>query len=319
MTRAFWIQPRNAWWWFAAIVTAVSMVIAAVLSGLPFIAIDASAGALSFGLYLVFMFIGWQVLARTPIAPDHPFQTIAAAMAWGSLGSLGTVLVFGTGITNLANVVNNASLVASFGGAIPEEPVKLLGVLIVYQLARKWVWHPAHFVVLGMAAGLGFDIVENMVYGSGGALLDPNSDIRTILTVWGLRLMVGTLAHMVWTGIAGYGLGQMVIEGRKSGVSWLFVAIALHFLFNVAWDFEHLIGAAYAETATISVLVALWLVSVSILIWIWTKVLAPYRTARDHRAALANTAAQPAISADHHVPGPQAGYTPNMPVYSDPS
>lgn len=215
-------------------------------------------GALFALLYLVLVI--W-LLSRTPLWPDFvtfrrtpgggkrrgegsTTQWVAASLLWGAFVSFGLVMLFGLSVMDLTTKLGLDFFMASFTGAYPEEIAKSLGVALILlsfrQLNRPW-----HGLATGALVGLGFEVNENLIYGSTGALLDPNSDLDGMLMMWGYRMVLGPLIHTILSAFAGYGIALALFRAHKTvawrwGVAcaWIFLAFILHFIWNLMWDTE---------------------------------------------------------------------------------
>lgn len=213
-------------------------------------------GAVFSVLYLVIVI--W-LLSRTPLWPDFTSfgrmpagekrrghgsttQWVAASLLWGAFVSFGLVMVFGLSVMDLTTKLGLDFFMASFAGAYPEEIAKSLGIALILmsfrQLNRPW-----HGLATGALVGLGFEVNENLLYGSTGALLDPNSDLDGVLLMWGSRTVAGPLIHTILSAFAGYGIALALFRAHKTvawrwgvAVAWIGVAFALHFAWNLLWE-----------------------------------------------------------------------------------
>lgn len=177
----------------------------------------------------------------TPMWPRAPKAWYFSSLLWGGALALGAALLVGGSVTSLVAKLGLHDAGASFGGAYPEEIAKATGVAVILfafpALNRPW-----HGFVTGGLVGLGFEAVENVLYGVMGGMLDPNSDVVGTLQMWGLRLVVGPGLHVVFTSIAGLGIGLAFFRSgwglRKRigvGLGFLFIAFAAHFAWNYSW------------------------------------------------------------------------------------
>lgn len=282
----FWFQPKNAWWWLTHLLGLIFPLIGIALLGIPLVVIDTTTALLSIAIFAGLGLIAITALSRAKYAPDHSVVLIGLSFLYGAFIAVGLSLLMGVGIGNLTTLFGTPMFSASFGGAIPEETFKLFCVLIILNLTRRWVYHPAQLMVIGMGVGLGFDIIENMSYGANSAMMDANTDLTTMLSVWGIRLLAGPLAHMVWTGISAWGLGQFIFNKKVSGIGWLFFSMAAHFIFNAQWPFDVILPKGLVDIAAFGVITVVYLISLSILVRIW------FSTGDDYKKAKANYVAQ---------------------------
>lgn len=283
--QSFWLQPKNAWWWLAHLLGLIFPLAGIVLLGVPLIVIDTSAALLSVGLFVGVGLLMVFLLSRSKYAPDHGFVLVGLSFLYGAFISIGLTFLLGFGIGNLTTFLGTPIFSASFGGAVPEETLKLFCVLIILNLTRRWVYHPAQLMIIGMGVGLGFDVIENMSYGANTAMMDPNTDLMSVLSTWGVRLLAGPFAHMVWTGIAAWGLGQFVFNKRVSGIGWFFFSMTAHFLFNTQWPFEAFLPQYLLDLAVFAAITGIYLISLGVLIRIWFTVDKDYQQAKADYAA----------------------------------
>lgn len=282
----FWFQPKNAWWWMAHLLGMIFPLIGIVLLGLPLIIIDLPAALLSVALFVGVGLAMIFLLSRSTYAPEHGFVLVGLAFLYGAFISIGLTFLLGFGIGNLTTLLGTPMFTASFGGAVPEETLKLFCVLIILNLTRRWVYHPAQLMVIGMGVGLGFDVIENMSYGANAAVFDPNNDLAALLDTWGIRLLAGPFAHMVWTGIAAWGLGQFLFNKKVSGIGWFFFSMAAHFLFNTDWPFEAFLPRAYIEYGGFAAITVVYAISVAVLVWMWRTSADDFTKAKAQHVAL---------------------------------
>lgn len=253
------------------------IMIAAAVVGVPVALLIAVVGGLSaqwsiaIGVPLAVVYVvavtwGLSLLPQWPRMPRRSLMWwILACLAWGGGFTLIPVFLFAGGVMSTAEAIGWTDAIASFGGAYPEEPFKALGVLVILlifpRLNRPW-----HGLVTGALVGLGFETSENLLYGSMLAMIDPVADWRGALSGWGLRLVAGPFLHIIWTAIAGWGIGQALFAARRSvtwrlgvGLGWLFVAFAAHFLWNYMGPMAAVVATSILA-AVIQYPVVIWLI-----------------------------------------------------------
>lgn len=99
-----------------------------------------------------------------------------------------------------------------------EELVKLLAVYLAVYSAKHFD-EPVDGMIYAIAAGIGFSVVENVLYiSSFGLAIAP------------LRAVIASLAHASFSGIAGYYLGRakFSLQPTAEAARGLFVAAFLH-------------------------------------------------------------------------------------------
>jgi RsiW-degrading membrane proteinase PrsW (M82 family) len=155
--------------------------------------------------------------------------------------------------------LRNAGGVPPFAVGLIEEFAKLLvpaAVLLLFVVLRR-DRHPADGLLLGVACGAGFAVLETMGYalvalvGSGGNL----SLVNGLLVDRGL---LSPAAHMAWTGLAAAALWRAATEHWRTRAVVRFVVMylvvaALH----AGWD-STVSGWAHAGLAVVSLGMLLW-------------------------------------------------------------
>lgn len=238
-------------------------------SGVNFLVswVGASLGVLFSVLYVAFVL--W-LLSRSPMWPERGgagWRWVAASLLWGGGVSFLLVMLGGLPVLAITDRLGLRLISASLGGAYPEEIAKVLGVGVILFSFRA-LNRPWHGLVTGAVVGLGFEVVENAMYGSFGAILDPNTDVTGTLEMWGVRIFAGPGLHIVFSAVAGWGLGLAVFAAGRStawrlrtAAGWLFVAFALHFAWNLLYPEGWMMIANY-------IVVSLVMYPVFIVVWI---------------------------------------------------
>lgn len=182
------------------------------------------------------------VIRFSPLWPRAGAGYVVAALLWGATVSPLLVFPLASASLDLPARLGLDHFEASWGGAYPEETVKTLGVLIILFSFRRLV-RPWHGFVTGVLVGIGFEVVENAGYAVMGALYDPVSDMDGMLGMWGLRMVAGPFLHVLFTGMAGWGLGVAVFTAHRghlwrlgTGLLWVCVAFTAHFCWNIMHD-----------------------------------------------------------------------------------
>lgn len=178
------------------------------------------------------------------------------ALLWGSGVALFFVIVMTGPLSAFTEATHSTVFDASFAGAWPEEIVKGLGALTVL-LAFQQLNRPWHGVVVGALVGVGFEAIENVLYGATGGLQDPNSDMAGALGMWVARMIYGPFIHVCLSALVGYGLGRALYDAHRATsrryltvLGWWAVAFGLHFCWNITTDPSPL---AYARIIVVAV------------------------------------------------------------------
>ncbi|MCI0496847.1 MAG: PrsW family intramembrane metalloprotease [Thermoplasmata archaeon] len=169
----------------------------------------------------------------------EPRRGMLLALTWGMLstnlaivmeGAVGTISIFA-----LAVIV----------APVVEELVKPLGLLFL----RRWITDPLRGLVYGVTCGMGFAMVENLLYEA----FFLNQDLQTAANpvLWGsgslMRGLLSTMGHAVGTGLIGYAYGlhrHRLLTGRD--LDWYraphfaAMAVAIAIGLHASWN-----GSAY--------------------------------------------------------------------------
>ncbi|OFL58557.1 hypothetical protein HMPREF2760_00320 [Corynebacterium sp. HMSC065D07] len=199
-------------------------------------------GLISLLIGFAFLALGLYLWHLSPMWARPAKGWATASVLWGAGTAVSLALLSALPFSSLTKGVGWEESMMSWSGAYPEEFAKALGVVFVLlsfrQLNRPW-----HGFIVGALVGWGFEVFENVLYASLGAVMHPTSDWIGMLQMWGLRLVAGPGLHMSLTVIAGFGIGWAIYAAHKTwwwrlgvGVGALFVSFCLHFAWNYMWD-----------------------------------------------------------------------------------
>ncbi len=165
----------------------------------------------------------------------EPVRLVAAVFLWGATGAPLIALVVGTVHNSIGGWPGGNGLVwLVLGGPALEEALKAVAVLAVVFSSREFD-NPTDGIVYGTAAGLGFAVTENALYGlagSGGGALAVASllIVRTAFTAG-----VHALAGATFGGFVG---AAQLVRSRLRGAVLVGVglvsAVAVHGAWNLA-------------------------------------------------------------------------------------
>ncbi len=108
---------------------------------------------------------------------------------------------------------------------LAEESLKAAGLLLIYLLAARRFGRWTDGISHGMAAGLGFAAVENLLY-----FTQPQPDLMNLITLVLLRGVLFSLSHALFTAFTGLGFSFIYRYKRIGWPRW----VALFFGFGVA-------------------------------------------------------------------------------------
>jgi len=159
--------------------------------------------------------VGGGTVALTALVGGVIGVVTAGLLEYGTLKRLGALPMVGVGLI--------------------EEFAKLLVPAAIFLLVRRYS-HPADGLLLGVASGAGFAILETMGYAF-VVLIQSRGNLGVVDNVLFVRGILSPAAHMAWTGIAAAALWDAGAHrwGGRAGLRFAgaFVAVvALH----TAWD-----------------------------------------------------------------------------------
>ncbi|MDC3378815.1 PrsW family glutamic-type intramembrane protease [Planctomycetota bacterium] len=177
-----------------------------------------------------------------------PWRNFLACVVWGGTVGCGFSLVLnafgGSALGTFFSADSAAGLTTTVVAPLVEEVVKGLGVLALFWILHDEFDNVLEGMVLGAASGLGFALVENMVYDV-RFLVAEGGGTTTLLFMGTYRALVNALiGHPVYTAMTGAGLGLLREMPRSKRarlvmpVAGLAIAVTLHVLWN--WAAVHL-------------------------------------------------------------------------------
>jgi RsiW-degrading membrane proteinase PrsW (M82 family) len=164
--------------------------------------------------------------------PDYQLP-ISVLLICGLLGgALGTVA---------ASILESGSA-RRFGGTLPtlligliEESAKLMVPIIVLVISRDRAI-PADGLLVGVAVGAGFAVLETLGYGF-VTLLATHGDLVATESLLLIRGVLSPAAHIAWTGLAAAALWHARARGwRPSAVAAAVGTFALVVVMHAIWD-----------------------------------------------------------------------------------
>lgn len=173
----------------------------------------------------------------------EPVPLRVTAFAWGGLVATSAAIAGSAALQDILAKVGSPALAAEWGpalaGATVEELLKALGVVTIALLARSHINSTVDGFVYGALVGLGFQVVENVVFAVNAVALDSARDSvgPVIVTVLLRGFLGGLWSHALFTGLAGAGIAYALVRSDRSvRVRWAVAAA----LFAGAWGFHFL-------------------------------------------------------------------------------
>lgn len=122
------------------------------------------------------------------------------------------------------------------GVGLIEETAKLIVPLAILLIWDRHDRHPADGLLIGVASGAGFAVLETMGYAF-VTLVQSRGDLAVVQAVLFERSVLSPAAHMAWTGLTAAALWQAAAEHwRGRAVLRFAVIFVIAVLLHTAWD-----------------------------------------------------------------------------------
>jgi RsiW-degrading membrane proteinase PrsW (M82 family) len=167
------------------------------------------------------------------------------AVLWGGLVATSAAISGGTALQDLMAKLGSPRFAADWGpavsGALVEELVKVAGVLTIALIAPGQINSMVEGFVYGALVGLGFQVVEDVVFAVNAVVMDSGTDsVGPVITTFLVRGFLGGLwSHTLFTAVAGAGVAYALVRRDRPRVRRVAVMAALfgvsagfHFLWN---------------------------------------------------------------------------------------
>ncbi|MDO5681665.1 MAG: PrsW family glutamic-type intramembrane protease [Propionibacteriaceae bacterium] len=185
------------------------------------------------------------------------------AQGRGASGIVTLTAVFGGVIgTTSAGVLEYATLkqlpwTGMLAVGVIEEAVKLIAPVVVFLVIGRR--RPDLGVVIGVASGTGFAVLETMGYGL-TALVATQGNLAAVEQTLLLRALLSPAGHVAWTGLTCFALWRMGQTGRKYAGLGFAGAYLLAVLLHAVWDgtaslLVHVVLAALSSGILITLIV----------------------------------------------------------------
>jgi len=141
----------------------------------------------------------WISYTYTNQFDPEPRRAMLLALTWGMLAT--NIAILSEAVVPTTDIF----LLVAVAAPVLEELAKPIGLIFL----RKWIRTPLQGLVFGVTCGMGFAMVENLLYESYFVYTDIT--VGGIPIIWGYgslaRGLLSTLGHAVGTGLVGYAYG----------------------------------------------------------------------------------------------------------------
>jgi RsiW-degrading membrane proteinase PrsW (M82 family) len=241
-TRSLFQFREPAFWLFAIILVLTS--IYSFHEEILFHQLSPSGWALSWVLLLVYAIPVFLAIYFLDLFEREPWSLMIGAVLWGGVAA--TVMAglanghWGAVIARIGGPDFAARWTAAFTAPPVEETLKLIGVVLIYLIARDEIDDEMDGFVYGALVGLGFTVFEDIFY----FIAVFGGSTHGVLTGFFLRVISsGFYMHVAWAGLSGMGVAYFVsardrasFRRRFAVAAGLFLlAMFGHFLWNSPW------------------------------------------------------------------------------------
>ncbi|MFI5743085.1 PrsW family intramembrane metalloprotease [Streptomyces anulatus] len=210
---------------------------------------------------------------------QHPPLGFAMAFAWGGFAACYLAIPVNAAVQSLSSKLIGPQFTKEWGpalaGPINEETLKILGVILLIMIARTQFRTILSVVVLGAMIGLGFQIVEDLLYSLNTAIQFPYTNQAAPV---GLMLLVrgvfsGIWSHALYTSVAAFGIGYFVTRRHKPLIQRTAIAIgsfalawSMHFFWNSPW-LQDIGGGGVGGILVLSLVKGIPVLALGYLLW----------------------------------------------------
>jgi len=243
--RIRWLRARAlpAFWVFLGLLAAGGWRIASIARA-SFAAYPraATAAVVLFALYAVPVLL---LLRAVGYCGRGSALTLATALGWGGLVATSAAIAGNAAVQDLLAKLASPETAATWGSAISgagvEEIIKVLGVAAIALFVRPRFTGVVDGFVYGALVGLGFQVVENIVFALNAVAVAGEGDrVSPVVVTLLLRGFPGGLwSHTLFTGLAGAGVAYAMTRRDRpmavrllAGSAGVVAAAAIHFLWN---------------------------------------------------------------------------------------
>lgn len=224
-------QPRRPAFWLYCLLLTGGLHTAGMVAANGFMVMPAAAvlGALAWALYTLPLLALLRWLGVFRGQPAAPFLL---AFAWGGLGAVYLAVPANQAVFGLAAKLVSPAFSHAWGAALAgptdEEPLKLMGVVLLLLIAPGRFRTISSIMALGALVGLGFQVVEDYFYTINATFSHPTTNqLEPVLQNLIVRgVLCGIWSHAAYSSVAAFGVGWFVAHPEAPLLRRLLVAAA---------------------------------------------------------------------------------------------
>ncbi|MDI1465799.1 PrsW family intramembrane metalloprotease [Catellatospora sp. KI3] len=208
--------------------------------------------------------------------PEPPWL-LAGAFAWGAFPA--TLLALGVNKFFFEVVGWSDAVVATVVAPVIEESGKALGPLLIFWFMRRELSGVTDGLVYCGLSGVGFAMVENILYLGGHGFADANSQYgpysgaQLVFTMFLMRILLSGFAHPLFTSMTGVGIGIAARTPRRV-VRWCapICGLLLAMIMHGSWNLMAVLSAEYSPLfflyGYIAVMMPVFLTMIGVALWV---------------------------------------------------
>src|SRR6266508_3085876 len=214
-----WLRQPAYWLLMGLLLAGAWRLGAMLLPAVTAFPLSTALAIVLFGLYAVpFMLF----IRHLDYFEREPPVLLAAVFAWGALVAIAAAVPGNAALNSLVAKLGSPEFAATWGPAlvapVVEEPLKLLGVVVVALLATEQINSVVDGFVYGAVAGLGFQVIENVLYAANAVAAAGLGDRPgpVLTTLFARGFVAGLWSHTLFSALAGAGVGYAVVRHERS-------------------------------------------------------------------------------------------------------
>lgn len=271
-------QPRRAAFWLFLFFLAngVFSMVSNFYTGYRVVPTAVVFATLLWALYAVPFLLFFRSL---DLFEQHPPLGFAMAFAWGGFAACYLAIPVNSAVESISAKLFGPQFTADWGpalaGPINEEILKLLGVVVLIMIARTQFRTILSVVVVGAMIGLGFQIVEDLLYSVNTAIQFPyTNQIAPVGLMFLVRgVITGIWSHALYTSVSAFGIGYFVTRRHEPLIRRTSVAVgafalawSMHFFWNSPW-MQDVGGGGVGGMVVLSLVKGLPILAAGYLMW----------------------------------------------------
>jgi protease PrsW len=241
--RGRFFRPREPAFWLYVVVVGLTGLVAIAEQGV-YRRISPTGWLLSWALLLLYALPVFVLIYFLDLYEHEPIPLVIASLVWGAVAA--TTLAglanagWGLVVAELGGPAFASRWTAALTAPFVEETLKGLGVVLIYLIARDEFDDMMDGFVYGAVCGLGFAVVEDVIYFMGVF----GGSTAGVLRGFFVRVVAsGIYSHVLYTGLVGMGIGYFVSRrevrtvGRRLAVLAGLCGLAVlgHLVWNAPW------------------------------------------------------------------------------------